>query len=219
MSKYSSNLVKIVKQMLMLDPNARPSARTLLSSSPLGDIPHEYNCEDCDIEESLTKNNSLPASLINSIPSLQKRAGIAGLKDNVSIGVNSKGSVNQNACDSPMSGTSPRKEQFPSLYKQSLMKGRNKSRDLLDLANNSKASSRAMSTTAASKISSNKSSNVSKGSIDSGSSPKFANSCLNSPMNNQNARRASNLIPPGLSPFARAELMARAEYNARSKDV
>lgn len=110
---------------------------------------------------------------------------MAGFRDNQSIGVNSRGMVEQNPLDSPL-GISPRKGQFNSLYKQSLMRGKAPSNssnqhEIFNSAVNSPKLSG--STGIGSKDSSsndNKSDKGSKSSLEV-DSPKNKNSCFNTP--------------------------------------
>lgn len=56
--------------MLTVDPVARPSAKSLLVCKPLDDRAADYDCDDCDLDEGISKSADMPASLIKSIPSI-----------------------------------------------------------------------------------------------------------------------------------------------------
>lgn len=206
LSKYSPELVKLLKQMLIADPQQRPSARSLLQAQIFGSKNEEYNCVECDIDECISRPGDVPANLINRVPSLHKRVGLGGCKDNDSLDIKSKDAVDNISLNSELDGANSRKCQLPSLYKQSLMKGfKNPNRNL------STSSPKHLSTASGTKDSSNgfNSDNESTASLTGGKSP-FGNSCLNSPQANQQAtRRISNFINPGLSPFARVDVSSR----------
>lgn len=221
MSKYSAETIKLVKTMLTVDPIVRPSAKNLLICKPLGDKAADYNCDDCDLDECFSRSGQMPASLIKSIPSIQKKAGMAGFRDNQSIGVNSRGMVEQHPLDSPLA-VSPRKGQFSSLYKQSLMRGKapstnsNQQEFLNSIVNSAKISGRTAIASINSSSNGNKSDKDSKSSLEV-DSPKMRNSCFVSAPSKSNSvaqgNRASQMIQPGLSPFA------KADHNARAKDI
>lgn len=120
-STINKDLLRLLKHMLTVTPETRPSAKKCLQSSPF--TQRKFNGEPADLDEFHSQASTTKTLAINAVPSFDKNPScLRAAKENLSIGTNSHGNIDQ--LDGSSLGSSGKKQDNLNLYKHSLMRSK-----------------------------------------------------------------------------------------------